>query len=338
MITIKASTGVKIIFTFFIIAWPAAVFTACDRLESDVTKPTVVVTDNEVYTLTDRASIIDLSSKIQTSQPVKLSITRTTRHGTLTALDKGLLQYVPNAGTSRDSFTFTVYDAGNNAIKEDSVIIFLKSDVAQLPCVVYPVQDSVLLYPQTKPGTSIEVFIPVLANDIICEHDISDVQLSVYRYPNDPYLRSGQAVVVGNEIKYTSNGDVTADAFLYALQFKSNPSQIFYGCVYIRITELDSLGCRFAVHDYRTTVVNDTTTSSNQFRIAVLAVDTLCYDPRSYQYHILQSFRGTSTINYDGLLYAPNAFTELQRTDTVRYEICRDSICKSANVLITLKQ
>jgi len=318
-------------------AWFFAFFSACDHLESDVEKPTVTITGNDVYILSDRASVIDLSSKVQTSQSVTLSITRTTRRGTLTALDKGLLEYIPKPGTTRDSFGFTIYDAGNHAIKEDSIVILLKTDVAQLPCMVYPVQDSVFLYPQTKPGTPVDVVIPVLANDVICEHDISDVQLSVYRYPNDPYLRSGQAIVVGNEIKYTGSG-TTADAFLYALQLKSNPSQIFYGSVYISIRELDSLGCRFAVHDYRTTVVNDTTASTNQFLIDVMVVDTLCYDPRSYQYHILQSFRGTSTINYNGLLYSPNAFTELQRTDTVRYEICRDSICKSANVLITLKQ
>jgi len=328
---------VKIIYRFFFIAWLAALFTSCDRFESDIKKPTVTVTDHEVYALVDRASIIDLSSKIQTSQSVTLSITRTTRRGTLTALDKGLVEYVPNPGTIRDSFGFTIYDAGSNVIKEDSVVIFLKTDIAQLPCMVYPVQDSVFLYPQTRPGVSFEALIPVLANDVLCDYNVADVELSVYRYLNDPYLRSGQAVVVGNEIKYTSNGDATEDAFVYTLKIKSNPSQIFYGSVYISITELDSLGCRFALHDYRTTVVKDTT-SSNQFHIDAFVLDTLCYDYRSYQYHILQSSRGTSTINYKGLLYTPNAFTEIERTDTVRYEICRDSICKSANVLITLKQ
>jgi hypothetical protein len=61
----------------------------------------------------------------------------------LTDLGRGLLQDSPNAGTSRDAFTFTVFDKNNEAIKQDSVVIIIENDSTNLPCGIYPGNDFV---------------------------------------------------------------------------------------------------------------------------------------------------------------------------------------------------
>lgn len=339
MITTKALPVVKIFFRIFVIAGSTALLAACDHLESDVTRPVVNVIDGEVFTLRDKASIIDLSAKVQTNQPVTLSITRTTRRGTLLTLGKGLLQYVPDPGTVNDSFAFTIYDAGNNLLKEDSVVIVLKDHADELPCALLAVQDSVLIDTTAISLTSaFNVEIPVLDNDIVCGRDVNDLELAVYSVTGGNYLLYGNASVSEKKINYTANGLFTnADAFIYTLQSKSNPSLISYASVYLSVKRPDPSACAFVVHDYRTTLSIDTV-SSWPYYINPLGVDTLCYDKQSYQYNVLQSFRGTASIGYDGLWYTPHAFAGLQRTDTVRYAICRDGTCKSANVLITLTQ
>jgi hypothetical protein len=79
--------------------------------DTDVLEPEVDITGKEIYVLPNGESFIDLQSKVQTNQPARLAVTSMPRHGTLTDLGKGMLQYSPTTGyvRGRDGFEVTVY-------------------------------------------------------------------------------------------------------------------------------------------------------------------------------------------------------------------------------------
>src|SRR5688572_3102558 len=151
---------------FFWIITIAVVAVSCDVLESDpdVLEPTTDINGKEIYVLANSPTIVDLNAKLQTNTPVRIALTSEVRHGKISDLGNGLLQYSPSIGNSRgrDGFEFTVYTLNKEVIKRDSVLIFIENDSTNLPCNIYPSPDYVYGVDHNP------VLIDVTGNDIIC--------------------------------------------------------------------------------------------------------------------------------------------------------------------------
>ncbi len=315
------------------------VFWSCDVLESDtdIRKPTADITDQQIFARSNNSVLIDLNSKVQANQTVTLAVTSSTRHGDLTDLGKGLLQYSPNAGTSRDAFTFTVYDQNNDAIKLDSVVIIIEDDSTNLPCNIYPANDYV-----NRSALQFSVLIDVLNNDIFCGYDSTELKISIYQPDSNSFVYpyAGTAKVLSNSvIEYATGASFAGnDKFIYKVQAKNDPTVFAYGIVYITSTP----ACTLYLNDDDYSFNVDSAAIDAGVFLPVFNNDVLCDSTTSssYQYSISTEPQfGHASINLNGIQYVPDSLSTGEfRMDSLRYEVCNNTKCAKASVLISLKK
>jgi hypothetical protein len=338
--------------TLFLAAAIALISFSCDVLQSDpdLKKSAVQVNANPVYALSKGSTFIDLNSRIKVNQTITFTITSSTYNGNLTHLSNGLLQYSPGAGKGglKDAFTFTVFGQNSNVLSYDSVVIAI-SNAGQLPCGIYPVDDSVRLTARTPTGAYQGVFIDVLANDILCDYDSADTEVSVYR-PDASYGPHFGIASSGSQpnpptpgsfhlgINYTPfdtfNGK---DQFIYKIQSRSVPSNVAFGIVYISAGPSD---CTFALRDdYYTFQGDSVNMAEHGAPLYVFSNDTRCDSIGSYQYTILNTpHDGTATINRNFILYTANDFPVGEsRVDTIQYQLCLPQKCLTAKAVVYMK-
>jgi hypothetical protein len=303
---------------------------ACDVLEQDdsTNSPQVEISDEKVYVLPNGSAYIDLYSKVKTLGTVKLNIAGQPRHGDLADLGSGFLQYSPdhNFKKGHDAISFSIYSANNEFIKFDSVVIIIEDDTTQLPCGIYPRNDSV--YNVTGP-----TIINVLSNDIICG-DSSDVIVEVYKpsaaFP--PYAGTA-SVTADNKIQYTpGSGFSGTDKIIYKVYSPTDTTKIGFGIVYIVKEQACVLQLQ---NDYFT--INRDTLQSDTLQLFVFDNDVLCGDSVNYSYTISKAplygkayMRRRFAIDY----IVPDSTATF--TDSLFYKVCNGSQCKEASVAITI--
>jgi hypothetical protein len=339
MKTTKLTRMIKGMSKIFAMVFFVALFSSCDMLESDpdIQKPTADITDQQIFARSNNSVLIDLNSKVQANQIVTLAVTSSTRHGDLTDLGKGLLQYSPNAGASRDAFTFTVYDQNMDIIKLDSVIIIIEDDSTNLPCSIYPANDFV-----NRNALHFTVSIDVLANDIFCGYDSTELKISIYQPDSISFVYpyAGTAKVLSNsEIEYTTGSTFSGhDKFIYKVQAKNDPAVFAFGIVYIT----GSSACDLQLNDDDYAFDLDSAGIDAGVFLPVFYNDVLCDSTTSGSYHYRISTSpqfGVASINSKGIQYNPDSVAIGQfRTDSLRYEVCNDAKCAKASVLISLKK
>jgi hypothetical protein len=323
----KVFRKIGILSTFF---WVGAIIVlsfSCDVLESDsdVLEPDVDINGKEIYVLANGTSFIDLQSSVTTNQPARLAVTSDPRHGTLTDLGHGILQYSPTTGSARarDGFEFTVYSGTNEIIKKDSVIIVIENDSTKLPCNIYPVTDYV------HAVSSAGITIDVTSNDIICSNA---VEVSVYKPENSfpPYY--GTAEVKNNKIIYSPGPSFNgSDKIMYKLT-ASNPLRIAYGLVYIT----SDSSCSFTIADdlYEYSALLEGST----LILKAFENDSLCQALNQYQVTIKSNpVYGTASVIPNGFSYQVLDSVGRKFKDQFTYEVCIDAVCKTARVDIRLK-
>jgi hypothetical protein len=322
---------------FLGIAALVPIFSSCDKLnsDSDLIKPTTNVKNTQVYARSNSSILIDLTSKIETNQTLTLSVTSQTRKGNLTNLGKGLLQYSPSQGTSRDAFNFVLYNQKNELVKEDSVVILIESDSTQLPCGIYPSDDYV--YWTSKDSN---LWIDVLANDILCGLDTTNIELTIYQpYSDFHYPVFGTAQVIDGRIRYTPGSTFAGyDKFLYKIQSKKDAKLFALG--YVSIQSNTSAPCQFSLMDDYFGFVADTSTPNGVW-LSVFGNDSLCDTvSTNYQYSFTKApFNGTATIDKYGIFYVPTNLSQVNYlSDTLKYEVCYNQVCLGAKVVIVIKK
>lgn len=313
----------------------ALCFTACDTLKEDpdVLVPDAGVNGNEVYVSGNRASVIDLNELIRTNLPVTLSVTQPTSKGKLSSLGLGLLRYAPdNRNTStRDAFEFTVYSESHEILAKDTVVIVVEPDSTKLPCNLYPADDYVYNFHGDHPLT-----IDVLANDSFCGTDSLDYVVSVFWQGNNTGPRHGDANVVNNKIVYTAGASYTkGDTLLYKIQSRTNLTKIAFGYVYLSTATITP-PCTFTLRG-DTLQVNPDTLKADTVLLRVFTNDNLC-DTTSHGYTLSVAkapLYGQARIGWDGVTYTPdNLPAGTSRTDSLRYQLCRDAVCRQAKVIV----
>lgn len=304
-------------------------FVSCDILEpdADVITPSTKVTDKEVVVLADGPSFIDLNSRVQTNVPARAALTTQPRYGKITDLGKGILQYTPAVGNNkgRDDFEFTLYTTGNEIIERDTIVIVIENDSTKLPCNIYPRADYV--YAAGLDSVSIDVTI----NDIICG---GPVNLSIFQPDNTFPPEFGTAKTFGNKIKYTRGPSFsTGDKIIYKLTAAYDTTRHAYGVVYITA---DS-ACNFRLKDDYFTF-NEYALDS-LITLPVFQNDSLCHAISQYQVNVKSPpIHGQVFPVPDGFRYNVPASATLPLDDYFTYEFCKDAICKTARVTVTIKR
>jgi len=316
----------------------ALCFTACDTLKEDpdVLIPDAELNGNEVYVSNNRASVIDLNERIRTNLPVTLTVTQPTSKGKLSSLGLGLLRYTPNNRntSTRDAFEFTVYSESHEILAKDTLVIVVEPDSTKLPCGLYPTDDYVYNFHGDHPLT-----IDVLANDNLCNIDTLDYQVSVFWQGNNTGPRHGSADVVNNKIIYTAGASYTkGDTLLYKIQSRDLRTIVF-GYVYIAASKPTPV-CTFTLLG-DTLQINPDTLKADTVLLRVFTNDNLC-DTTSYGYTLSIAkapLYGQARIGWDGITYTPdNLPAGTSRTDSLRYQLCRDAVCRQAKVVVKVSR
>ncbi|MEJ1237175.1 Ig-like domain-containing protein [Chryseolinea sp. T2] len=295
----------------------------CDSFESDVTDPTVKVSEDELYVLADGETVIDLKSLIASNFAGKLSVTELPQLGTLQPIAEGLLRYAPNKGVkrSRDRFEFTVFN-NNSIVTKDTIYINVETDSTNLPCNIYPVAD----YVNRFDGESVSV--PVLRNDILCGKSVS---LSVYQPVSGFLPHHGMAEVNGTTVVYTPGASFTGkDTVIYKVTNAQNPASFGYGFVYIN---RDSV-CGFALADDIYTL--DTLKRPTTYFLDVFANDVLCDSLDDYSISVVTApWNGTVARSGRGFTYSLKA-QRTTVTDEFTYAVSKGGVQKTARAVIRL--
>ncbi|HEY9009317.1 MAG TPA: Ig-like domain-containing protein [Ohtaekwangia sp.] len=303
---------------------------SCDVLENDPSPSdtNVDISDQKVYVLPNGSAYIDLYSKVKTLGTVRLNVSGQPRHGNLTELSDGFLQYSPDHTfkTGSDAIAFSIYSTANEFIKLDSIVIIVENDTTQLPCGYYPRNDSVF----NVTGT---VNIPVLQNDILCG-DSSSLVLEVYKpavgFP--PYY--GTATVTGNTIQYAPNGSFSGtDKIIYKVYSSTDTTKVGFGVVYISKEK----PCTVQLNSDLFNIPADTATADS-IRLYVFRNDMLCQDTAYYTFSISKApvygkatMQSGSRIDYKVTDSIPRPYT-----DSLRYKVCYGAQCKEAGVRINV--
>jgi hypothetical protein len=336
MKTTKIDFKLKILLTFSALSLIFVLLFSCDVLEpdADILHPSVNMTEEEVFVLYNNSAFIDLNSKIKTTQPVSLSITSTTKFGTLTDLGQGLLQYTPAAGKKnvRDGFEFTVRGANQDILKIDTITISVQKDSTNFPCGIYPADDYVYGVQKNYP-----LNIPVLANDYICSADSADLMISVYRPDNTFPPYHGKVEVVGQTLLYTASGTFEgSDKLIYKVYHKSDPVRASYGMVYL----YDEPACDiFYLSNDSFEISADSL--DHPVYLPALQNDSLCYMPDKYEIHVAESPEyGEVNVTENGFTYrlSPLSVVTPSFTDSFLYEVCKDANCKTARVELKVRR
>lgn len=309
----------------------SAILFSCDVLESDpdVIVPDTHVDEADVVILANNTALIDLNTKIKTNVPAKIAITSEVKHGKMTDLGKGLVQYIPQVGSKKavDRFEVTMYAQNNDILKRDTIVIRIENDTTNLPCNIYAVTD----YVYGVTGQTRSVLIDVTDNDIICG---GPVRLSIYKPDNSFPPVIGTAEVVENAIRYTPAFNYNGkDAIIYRLSAVSDTSRYAYGIVFI---SGDSLCSSIAKDDHFT--FSESSVDSTLL-LPVFKNDSLCAAIDQYQVTIkTQPQRGQVLVVQGGISYKANLPVSIPFTDEFIYEVCKDGTCSSANVNVMLKK
>lgn len=302
---------------------------SCDVLESDpdVIEPKTIITGEEIYVLANSPTIVDLNAKFQSNTPVRIALTSDARHGEISDLGKGLLQYSPSPGNSRgrDGFEFTVYTLDNEVVKRDSVVIIIETDSANLPCNIYPAPDYIYGVDRSP------VVIDVLANDIICG---GKPTISIFKpvetFP--PYF--GQAEIVDNKIEYTPNSSFDgADKIVYKISLGNDTARTAYGIVYVTG---DSV-CSFTLAD--DSFVTGEQVLDSLITLPVFQNDSLCDILSAYTVIIKSApVYGQASTAPNAINYKVPSAVSFPFLDSFTYEVCIDATCKTARVDIEVKK
>lgn len=214
----------------------ALMIVGCDRIEDDAFPigDALFTPDTEAKTITPGSSvIIDLSTAIQSSQPVSFRTGEAPSRGRVSFHTNGLMEYKPddsfNSGS--DKFTVEMVNADSVVLDADEFTISMVGDEADLPCFNGALGDfarvnkneATILYP--------------LINDGFCESEIESFSF------NTEQPQHGEISLISPlELAYTPNDDyVGYDYFFYTLTLTDKEGKEFISTAKVEIEVSDEV-------------------------------------------------------------------------------------------------
>jgi hypothetical protein len=288
---------------------------------------TIQLKKAEQFTLSSTATYIDLKSLVSTTQSVQLSVLSQPTNGKLTTISKGVLEYLPakDFKNGQDFFRFAVYNQSNKLLAEDTVVITVSEDPAVLPCGLYAASD----YARSYDGENL--IIDVLGNDLVCD------SIQAVLHINDPIEAApihGVAQLIDNKIKYFPKaGYVGVDSFFYKIASATDTSRYAYGKVRVLIQPEEPVDPNF-VPNNDTYMISRDSLGINHY-LTVFSNDYLPGDRYAYSSSLigLPHYGEATDYSWSSVIYKPSTAL-IGKTDSITYQVCKGSICKTAKVYI----
>jgi hypothetical protein len=328
---------------------------SCDTLESDKAPvENITLNDDAIYVTPASSGIINLRSLVNSNSNVRLQVSSQPRHGSLTSLGNDLLLYTKDAlvTSAHDGFLLSIFSADNTFLKSDSVIIIVSPDSTDVPCNGLVAMTDYAYYSDSTNNEGY-IDIAVLANDMFCGIDSSQVQVSIPQLENVnvPYYGSLQIIADGR-IRYTPNNEFAGeDKFIYQITKPANvpnqgdPEVIAHGMVYISGAksckdQLELFNDQFLVtldSISSDTTASDTTAFGKIYYFNVTANDNFCTQAiNNFSFSIVNLPQGEWDYALDyGFKYIAPSYATPGFVDTFSYQVCVDDVCKEATVTIT---
>lgn len=298
----------------------ACLLTGCDTFESDLTPPSVDVSDQALYVLATGETVIDLNTLVSANFRGRLSVTELPVHGSLQNVADGLIRYTPRKGTPRvrDRFELTFFTENNNILNKDTVYINIETDSTKLPCSIYPMPDYVTAFNDNN-----AVVIDVLRNDLLCG---KSVRAEVHRTNNGTLPRYGTAQANGNRIGYNPGASFAGkDTIIYKVTDMQNPASFAYGFVYIN---RDSV-CEHQPADD----LYELDTSAESFDLEVFSNDILCDSIDTYTISIAVP-PAKGSLSFTGKAFSYRVAAQTDFSDEFVYAVTKGNTQKTARVVL----
>lgn len=303
----------------------ALLLAACDVFQDDVA-PDRPIAENEVHVLKNSNAYIDFNKLVNAQGKISVLISKGPQKGTLVNVAAGLLKYSPNGNftNGQDVFSYSVFNANQELLKQDSVIIIVEDDTTHLPCGLYAQDDYV--YAAGSP-----VVIEAWQNDIICG-DTSDLKIEVYRPDHTFSPHQGTAYIVADRIwyePYVTDGNVT-DTIIYRISKISNPSVYAYASVYVNINPET---CQLGLED--DSYILDQPLGYDSLLLTVLMNDQLCdsvlsFNVVEYPHNGQVGVRYNEEVGFHLKYYYTLTHPDSAIYDSLRYKVCSPQECRTA--------
>lgn len=310
----------------YLLVVSVAFLAACDTLEpDDFQDPMLVESGNkQVLLIPESVAIFELSSTVQTSVPVTITVSKEPVKGILENIGLGLFKYEPN-----DDFTsgtdFAVYTLMNDTIEvgKDTVEFRYLNEMRASDCYLIAVQDNI------EESSLNTLTIDVLSNDIICNSLGNIEAVNIIIEPT-----CGTAVIQNNKIEYTPSENYICEDWLVYQICTANSCALGYVSLQIgeEVEPVDKIS-DLPLEDDR---INFNPDSAEFITYDILQNDGLAYTTTPIELKIITSPSfGTAEISTDNmLLYYPLSDNQESYVDELEYEACINNECGQAKVTI----
>lgn len=305
-----------------------SITSACDSLDED-TAPTSPALEFDssgpvVYSTTQGPTVINLLDYAPAS-PTAYSIQLTTEpaQGKVKLDPNGLVIYEKHKSftSGTDLIGYTISQNGSARLS-NYVTIRVSADSASVPCSAGAQSDSLTFLVNSQNN-----LIPVLQNDRVCNKD--NISISLFKAP------AGQIRLDSTSFVYTPKTGFTGeDSFIYQLCETTNAgAKPICSYAYVRLYIRKELPCSLQANNdgYTLKFLGQDTT----YQLNVLANDSWCR-AANLQPQLLEQRTNTKVSNeYIYYLLTEDTFVT---TDSLRYSLCQDGICKQANVRLSFEK
>lgn len=305
-----------------------SITSACDSLDEDTAPASPLLEFDSsgpvVYNTTQGPTVINLLDYTPASTtPYSIQLTTDPAQGKVKLDPQGLLIYekYKSFTSGTDHIGYTISQNGS-AVLSNYVTIRVSADSASVPCSAGAQSDSLTFLVNSQNN-----LIPVVQNDRVCNK--ANISVSLFKAP------SGQIRLDGTSFLYAPKAGFTGeDSFIYQLcETQNTEAKPICSYAYVSLYIRKELSCSLQANNdgYTLKFLGQDTT----YQLNVLANDSWCR-AANLQPQLLEQKTNTQVSNE--FIYYFLTEDTFVTTDSLRYSLCQDGICKQANVLLSFEK
>ncbi|TRX58260.1 hypothetical protein FNH22_14475 [Fulvivirga sp. M361] len=315
--------SLKYSFLFIILIVLISVY-GCDTFEEDALSSDngVELSSGDIKVLANSSSVIDFNRIVKTQETVSVKITDEPDNGEFKNVENNLFSYKPDEDflEGKDAVGFDVIDTDDKVIKSGTIDIVVSQDKSDFPCAIFALEDNAVL------TNGQMVTVDVLANDILCNVSLADLEVSIVKTPGV----GEEADIKDKKLRFFPGSGFEFATLVYKVNRVNEPDSGSYGIVNIAV---EAPACEFEAKDdvYNYTLPLDGQTA---LEVDILVNDILCLNgsaPDAVSIVETTKFGDAAIQQGNRLVYWPN-LSKGTYSDSLVYQVCKDQDCDRAKV------